>query len=62
MATLQKRDVDCLEKVQRRATKLVKGLKSCSYDRLVMLGLTTLEERYRRGDLMEAYKIIIGKE
>ena len=53
-------NIDCLEKVQQRATKPVKGLKNCSYeDRLVKLGLTTLEERRRRGD---AYKIITGKE
>jgi len=39
-------DIDCLEKVQRRATELVKGLKNCSYEvRLTKLGLTTLEER-----------------
>lgn len=56
-------DIECLEKVQRRATKLVFALRNCSYeDRLVKLGLTTLEERRRRGDLIEAYKIITGKE
>jgi len=59
----KRRDIGCLEKVQRRATKLVKGLKNCSYEvRLAKLGLTTLEERRRRGDLIEAYKIITGKE
>ena len=52
-----------MEKVQRRATKLVKGLKNWTYEvRLVKLGLTTLEERCQRGDLIEAYKIITGKE
>lgn len=56
-------DIECLEKVQRRATKLVFALRNCSYeDRLVKLGLTTLEERRRRGDLIETYKIITGKE
>jgi len=56
-------NIDCLEKVQRRATKLVKGLKNCSCKvRLTKLGLTTLEERRQRGDLVEAYKIITGKE
>jgi len=58
-----KRDIECLEKVQRRATKLVSWLKNCSYeDRLVKLGLTSLEERRRRDDLIETYKIITGKE
>ena len=58
----KRRDIDCLEKVQRRATKLVKRLKNCSHElRLTKLGLT-LEERRRTGDLIEAYKIITGKE
>jgi len=64
LVTQQKtQHIDCLEKVQRRATKLVKGLKNCSYEvRLPKLGLITLEQRCRRGDLIEAYKIITGKE
>jgi len=58
-----KRDIECLEKVQRRATKLVSRLKNCSYEvRLIKLGLTTLAERRQRGDLIETYKIITGKE
>jgi len=49
-----------LENVQRRATKLVYGLQNKSYeDRLRILGLTTLETR---GDLIETYKILHGKE
>ena len=43
---------DITTKVQRRATELVKGLNNCSYKvRLVKLGLTTLEERRRWGEL-----------
>ena len=58
-----KRDIECLEKVQHRATKVVKRLKNPSYeDRLCKLGLTTLAERRLRGDLIETYKIITGKE
>ena len=52
-----KRDIECLEKVQRRATKVVKGFKSLSDEaRLHKLGLTTLYDRRLRGDLIEAYK------
>ena len=31
-------------------------------DRLKALNLTTLEQRHERGDLIEAFKIITGKE
>ena len=51
-----------LEKVQRRATKLVPGLKSLSYDeRLKQLQLYSVKTRVLRGDLIETYKIITGK-
>ena len=59
----RKRDVECLEKVQRRATKLVKGFKKLGYeDRLRKLNLTSLVDRRLRGDISEAYKIITGRE
>src|SRR6218665_3703786 len=51
-----------LEKVQR-ATKMIQGYEYLSYEeRLIRCGLTTLEKRRSRGDLIEAYKIITGKE
>ena len=41
-----RKDVDCLEKVQRRAAKLVRGLKDKSYqERLRILGITSLQKR-----------------
>ena len=53
------RDKDVLEKAQRRATKIVPELVNLSYEeRLHQLGLTTLEKRRTRGDLIEVYKII----
>jgi len=57
------KDIQCLEKVQRSATRLVSSLKKLTYEeRLLRLGLTTLEKRRQRGDLIEAYKIMTGKE
>ena len=56
-----KKDAKILEKVQRRATKLVHELKNLSYEqRLKKLSLTTLETRRKRGDLIEFYKIATG--
>jgi hypothetical protein len=55
------KDVDLLERVQRRATKLVHAIKSRPYEeRLGLLGLTTLDLRRTRGDVIETFKIIKG--
>ena len=53
------------EKVQRRTSKRVKGFKKLCYeDRLRKLNLISLADTDRslRGDLIEAYKIITGRE
>jgi ribonucleases P/MRP protein subunit RPP40 len=58
-----KKDIQLLEKVQRKSTKLVQGFEKLGYkQRLEKLGLTTLEKRRERGDLIEAYKLLTGKE
>lgn len=42
---------------------MVRGLKNRNYeDRLKILKLTTLERRRQRGDLIEIYKILTGRE
>jgi len=46
-----KQDIQAIERVQRRATKMVHELKYLKYtERLKKLGLTTLEARRQRGD------------
>jgi hypothetical protein len=55
------RDIDNLEKVQRRASKMINECKLLNYnDRLVKTGLVTLEDRRTRGDMIEVFKIING--
>mgnify|MGYP003422120574 FL=1 len=57
---LQK-DIDLIEGVQRRATKMIPNLKNKAYEeRLNNLNLTTLETRRLRGDLIEVFKICKG--
>ena len=56
-----KKDLDKLEKVQRRATKLVPSLKDQPYPtRLLLLDLPTLAYRRLRGDLVQVYKTLHG--
>ena len=57
------KDVEVLERVQRRATRLMCGGEGRDYEeRLKVLSLTTLETRRIRADMIEVFKIIKGEE
>ena len=52
-----------IQQIQRRATKLIPGLRDLTYEeRLKECGLTTLETRRLRGDQIEVFKILNGYE
>jgi len=57
-----KQDIIRIEKVRRRFTKRLRGLKSLSYtDRLIKVGLPSLElRRFIQIDLIYCYKIILA--
>ena len=52
-----RKDIDQMERVQRRATKMIPEIRNKTYqERLKELHLTTLERRRLRGQLIETFK------
>src|SRR6267154_1638672 len=59
----KKKDMIKLEKVKKRFTKMIEGYKIKSYEqRLAKLGITTLEGRFHRADMIQVYKILNDKK
>ena len=55
--------IEVLERVQKTATDLVPQLqKFCYSERLKVLGITTLKDPRERGDMIEVFKILTGRE
>ena len=56
-------DMPVLEQVQKRAIRMVSGLRGREYeDRLAELGLTTLKERRHQADRTMNYRIVTRKD
>ena len=56
-----KRDAELIEKVQKRATKMIPELRDMEYEnRLMELRMPSLTYRRLRGDMVETYKYLHG--
>ena len=56
-----KMDKQKIERVQRRATKLIEDIKHLSYEeRLYNLNMPSLQRHRSRGDMIDTYKIVTG--
>lgn len=53
-----RKDIEMLESVQRRATRMISGFEGKSYkERLKELGMYSVERRFLRGDMIQVFKI-----
>ena len=59
----RKKDIDTLERIKRRATKIIPGLRDLSYEeRLKECGLTTIDTGRLTRDQIEVFNILNGYE
>ena len=49
-----------MEKVQRRTIRQISNLRGSYEEKLKLLNLTTLEDRRKRGDCIETFKMLNG--
>lgn len=55
-------DKETLEKVQKRMVSMIPGLRGSYEDKLRALGMTTLQRRRERGDMIQTWRILTGKD
>ena len=55
-------DREVLEKVQKRMINMIPGLRGRYEDKLRELGMTTLQRRRERGDMIQTWRIMNGKD
>ena len=55
-------DRETLEKVQKRMVSMIPGLRGSYEDKLRVLGMTTLQRRRERGDMIQTWRILTGKD
>ena len=57
-----RKDITLVERIQKRYTKMIDGCKKMKYEkRLEFLNLTTMEDRHKRADMVQVYKILNDK-
>ena len=58
-----RKDIDAIERVQCRATRLIPDIARLSIEeRLEETGLYALERRWLRGDMIEMFKVMKGRD
>ena len=63
MESIYEKDIEKLENIQHKATRLVPNLRKKGYEfRLKKLRLTTLEIRRKMGYLIQFYKVQMGHD